>query len=536
MNRFISFFKSNWLYLLISAIIIGIRSYTHDFFTPLINGNANVDDTYFVDLARHIVKGEWFGPYNYLTLIKVPGDVFWHALCHQFGISEFWARLYLYIIACILLTLSLKQFITNAWLQIFFFTLLIFNPATFDLDFFQISRDGIHLSTNLLLFTALFQSYFSRKKRIAPWLILLCFSFVWTYLIREEGKLLYPILAIFQVIYILRNRRKLKVHLVKTTFLILLPWTSLIGTINFISYKNYTQYGFYGVCERQSDEFNAFLGALNRVSFDKALPLISSFQEDREILYSKTKHFATLQPFLDGRQKWKRTIKLSSGEELFEYGGWLEWAIRWAVKDAGHYKNPTETEDFYKAMTFEINQLCDKGIIKTSLDETSSPVPPFKKEYLNDFIYEFYKGCWKVMTFKDAEPPLEIKHRGNKQQIDIFADFIHSRKRSVSFNDDDMIIICLSYSLTIYKYVMPFFFLMSTLLLFSKSLNIEIKYFVFIIFIYIGMRIAALAYIQTTQYFAIRVDYMYPLYPLYIMCTLLPLLIIFEKRLKPVSQ
>ena len=75
-------------------------------------GSAGLDDRLFIELAQHLVRGEWLGPYNELTLAKGPFYPLFIAATFLVGVPLFLAQHLLYAAACGLFVRALRPMVT----------------------------------------------------------------------------------------------------------------------------------------------------------------------------------------------------------------------------------------------------------------------------------------------------------------------------------------------------------------------------------------------------------------------------------------
>jgi hypothetical protein len=85
--------------------------------------------------------------------------------------------------------------------------------------------------------------------------------------------------------------------------------------------------------------------------------------ESLERAFAVSPTFAELKPEFHGviGQVW--TDPVSRTFSFREYGPWFMWALRNATADAGYYKDPASTNEFYRKFAREINQAADEGRI-----------------------------------------------------------------------------------------------------------------------------------------------------------------------------
>src|SRR5210317_1734883 len=69
------------------------------------------DDYLFIKLAKNILSGQWFGPYDYYTLIKGPGFPLFLAVVHHLGLPLLFAQQLLYSLFSVLVVVALRPLV-----------------------------------------------------------------------------------------------------------------------------------------------------------------------------------------------------------------------------------------------------------------------------------------------------------------------------------------------------------------------------------------------------------------------------------------
>src|SRR5205085_4691061 len=86
-----------------------------------------------------------------------------------------------------------------------------------------------------------------------------------------------------------------------------------------------------------------------------------------KMAYEVSPTFARLKPefeSLTGRNWTNPTFETLGIREI---GPWFMWAFRNMTANAGYYKDPRSTNDFYRRVAREINLACDEGRIPCRL-------------------------------------------------------------------------------------------------------------------------------------------------------------------------
>ena len=140
-------------------------------------GNAGLDDRLFIELAQHLVRGEWLGPYNELTLAKGPFYPLFIAAAFLVSVPLFLAQHLLYAVACGLFVRALRPAVTWAGARLALYALLLSNPMTFDgPSMGRVLGQQVSGPLGLMIFAGLIALYLRRTepaRRLAPWVVLL---------------------------------------------------------------------------------------------------------------------------------------------------------------------------------------------------------------------------------------------------------------------------------------------------------------------------------------------------------------------------
>jgi hypothetical protein len=102
--------------------------------------------------------------------------------------------------------------------------------------------------------------------------------------------------------------------------------------------------------------------------------------------------------------------------------GWFMWALRDAVKDAGHYRSAVSARDFYLRLASEINDACDDHRLNC-LPGRATMMPPFRTSYLPDIPPAIWQLTSLLTRFGNGAvgaPPSV----GVPQNLDLFFDLL----------------------------------------------------------------------------------------------------------------
>ena len=333
-------------------------------------GPADHDDRLFLQLAEHLIHGDWLGPYNQLTLAKGPFYSCWIALVYALGLPLFFAQHLLYAGAGALFVRACRPAIASGPARFVMYALLLCNPMSFDASSMgRVLRQQVYGPLALLIFAALIAFYLRRAqplRRLLPWAAVLGLAFAGFWLTREESIWIVPsllLLAGTSLVSAWRSSRENFLRLVRA-----FGFAGLCGMLPLlvVSGLNYSHYRWFGTVETRTSAFEDAYGAMLRVKAGPTLPFVSVTREARAAMYAVSPAFAELRPHLDGGigRDWAEASEFLthlSPDKRQIGNGWLMWALRDSVAAAGHGQNAKRALKFYRQMADEINRACDDG-------------------------------------------------------------------------------------------------------------------------------------------------------------------------------
>jgi hypothetical protein len=381
------------LFLSILAAVIIIRLWlTNGIIFQGIPGNT-IDDGLFIHLARNILTTGWLGDLDMLTLAKGPFYSFFLAGSFVLGLPIVLAHELFFIFACCVTWLALRPLIRNEWINLLFFTLLVFEPAGFANGIVNHSiREGIFFSLTLLVFgsgMAITLRLFQKKKIAIAWVILMGLSLGALFLTREERFWVYPYLILWAIITLVIAIKR-KYSIIHTGLYTAIPLLLSGAMMLVVILINGQKYGAYAVIEADIPAYKAAYGALLRVKPSIKLDMIPVSKATRELIYSVSPSFRELQPFIEGAVgDAYRSLGSGVSPQVEINGTFFNWVFIEAVERAGYYSQGNYPHDYYLRMAAEINQACDDGRLECYSKRTSLATP-WKPEYLGPTIRNFF--------------------------------------------------------------------------------------------------------------------------------------------------
>lgn len=370
-------------------------------------GPADHDDRLFLQLAEHLTRGDWLGPYNQLTLAKGPFYPLWIAFVSLLGVPLFFAQHLLYVAACALFVRACRPAIASGAARFGIYALLLWNPMSYEASSMgRVLRQHVYGPLALLLFAALIALYFRRSqplRRLLPWAALLGLAFTGFWLTREESIWIVPSLLLLAVPTLvsawrdnvarvsrpvmdaapsappIEPRRELRRIVYAFAFALLCAALPLLAVCS----MNYAHYRWFGTVETRAAAFTDAYGAMLRVKVGPTLPFVAVTREARAAMYAVSPSFAELRPHLDGGigRAWAESSEALTHlppDELQIGGGWMIWALRDSVAAAGHGQKAKRSMKFYRRMADEINRACDEGRLPAG-SKRSGFLPPLQE-------------------------------------------------------------------------------------------------------------------------------------------------------------
>jgi hypothetical protein len=397
-------------------------------------GGSTFDDQLFLTLASELLSGHWLGSYSQFTLMKGPLFSFFAAAAFLLGIPLFIAQHLLYAGACGLMTRALRPLIRWPGLRLALFAVLLFNPATYSGAYaMRVMRQNLLPALSFLIIAGLVALYARRdgpKRRLLPWALLTGIALPAFWLTREESVWILPCVGLLwtaAAVAVWRGHTSDRRQRLAILALPALLWAAGVGAVAGVNYWNY---GIFTTCEFNRAEFKDAFGALLRVEPKQQRVFIPITREMRERLYAVSPAFAELSPYLEGQMghDWATSAEwlthLSPDEREIAVG-WFMWALRDAVVAAGHAQTADEAMAFYARLAREINEACDRGVIKAG-PHRSGFLPPLRSEYLSPFFGAYHRAAALVVSF-DRMSPTCVPSQGSPDDLAFFADLTRGR-------------------------------------------------------------------------------------------------------------
>jgi len=397
-------------------------------------GSAGHDDRLFIELAQHLIRGEWLGPYNELTLAKGPFYSLFIAAAFSLGVPLFLAQQMFYAAACALFVRALLPVVSSAGARLVVYALLLWNPMTFDgSSMGRVLRQQVYGPLGLMILAGLIALYLRRTesaRRQLPWVLLLGLAGAAFYLTREEVIWFALSVLLLAGAYLLGSWR-----ISRATAQRAAGWLGLalvVATIPVLVFcaQNKRHYDWFGTCEFRAQDFQDTYGAMLRVKVGPELPFVPVTREARIAMAAQSPAFAELQKQFEGgvARGW------AGSSEFFTHlppeqgqigGGWLMWAVREATAKAGYHGNAAQALGFYRRLARELNWACDEGRLPAG-PARSGFLPPWRQEQAGPFVRaagDFTDFVVSFSRFSARSPASE----GSPEELQLFRDITRER-------------------------------------------------------------------------------------------------------------
>ena len=362
----------------------------------------------FVKEALSILDNRWLGPYDDITLSKGIFGILFLVSANILGISYLTFSQIFYFLACISVIHMLNNFIKNKKILLIIYLVLLFNPISFSDAFSFVYREGVYTSLILFFIAFSFCIFFNYKSLLKTMVYSFLFGLTYTsiYFCREENVWLVPYILVagFIIVIFIFKDKECKQKFGKVLSIIGVPVGILIITTIIISSINYKYYGRFITNDYTSKDFTDAYGALTRIKQDNYIERVPLNEETRKKLYELSPKFKELEPYMEG--PWVDIYRYIDNDIQ---DGFLYWALRIAVREAGYYKNAATARDFYIDLADEINDLCDSKKLEC-LPKRSSLLAPLHKSLIDNLFEYIPKAFATQITYKYVDAHISKKY------------------------------------------------------------------------------------------------------------------------------
>jgi hypothetical protein len=329
------------------------------------------DDENFVRKAEY---GCWFGEedYSQVALFKEQTYSLFIAACYRLGLPLRLAHEALYLAAAGFLAWSLVYRQSRAAIGLLVFAVIAFQPIHFQI--LQMPLHDAVYSSLLMLATGALLLQFKRRNEPGRWRRWLgsgvALGLLWN--TRQEWPLALVLVLIFLAAAAFSEWRH---HPTRWAAIRswMGQWTPPLAIVAVITVAlmgaNYLRWGVFATSDLSAPNFKSAYGALLHIRPDHSIPYVSVTRDMRERAYAVSPSFRELAPHLEQGhliEEWPYSWNSFQNVPTEEYsGGWFVVALRGAAADAGYYKSPRETEEYWGRVAEELEAAEADGRLPT---------------------------------------------------------------------------------------------------------------------------------------------------------------------------
>ena len=398
------------------------------------------DDGWVLDKAKHILRGQWLGPYDHFTLIKGVFSPLLLAFSGCIGVSFSFLNTAIYCLACFVFVMAVRPFIKNNWLHILCFVILLFNPISLALHTGQrVYRCGIGQWEIVIIFGSIIAILLRRNDgwvSLLKWAILCGITLGVFFLTREDGAWIYPfVLGAFCLISIMLicEKKSYKKEIVVISLILVLPFSLRTA----VSLLNYGYYGVRIVNDRTDGFYSKVAGDLNVITpnaDDDKLYRSHEYKDYYITIYNSTmeKAFAAsptlnsvAENLRDSIRAWANTSQIcfgfnkKTGQPSTDH---MLWALRDGVKAAGFYDSLTKSEEFFAKVHNELQASFRNGSLKKRGLLISPLIAPLQKGDLFKSLQLMPWALIDILKFKNVSAAV-APSKGSKSSLKEFSLF-----------------------------------------------------------------------------------------------------------------
>lgn len=409
--------------------------------------NAHHDDGLFMKLASHVVRGEWLGPYDQLTLSKGPAYPLFIATNFWVGLPLALTQQLLYVAGCAAIIWAIKPILQANWARLLAFSFLVFNPLTYEGEnMTRVLRQ--HLTVPLALFVvagviAICLRRDAERSWRGFWAAAVGLSLGVFQMTREEGIWIMPMLFLAGIALLAVTWKEGKTKRIEVGVMAVLVFLFSALPAGWISAQNKEHYGWSGQVDFKAQAFADAVGALSRVKIGPDWVYVQSNPEARAAIYPHSPAFDELRPHLESgpiADKWMESER-HPNDARFYMTGWFNWALRDAIAAAGYATDPQTFLDFCARLAAEVNAACDDGRLE-AVGPRSGFLPRWHPGYAEVMRAEWrrYLGeAMKLERFETIVPGSTGSDDEIRPFIDLSYDNLSPAPRATYFHKPDQI-------------------------------------------------------------------------------------------------
>lgn len=329
------------------------------------------DETLLLNYAQNIIKGNWLGDYNNVTLTKgITFSIFLVISCVTRIPYTILLVLY-HIVAILIFIYAIKGLIKNPWVLLCIYVFLLYSPGMMSFSITQrIYRNALVMPTVLLIlgtFIGIYLRTDKDKKIHIIWAIIGGISLIGFWNLREDSIWIIPFCIVASTISIIRvcvlyKSDEIKIKL-KKCFIIIVPFIIFFSGNSIISYINYQVYGIFTLNDRGDTAFAEVSSKILRIEYEDKTEI-----DENRVWVSRDKyeyiidHSETLSSIksslLEAYDAWSVSTNGNCPGDIYI------WAIRDGAQWAGQYESAVSAETFWKKVNQELEEEIEQKHLK----------------------------------------------------------------------------------------------------------------------------------------------------------------------------
>lgn len=361
------------------------------------------DDALLFKYAESILAGNWLGEYNNLTLVKgISYPIF--IVLGQLLFMPYTLLLSVFNIGSAYLFVKAieKVFKRKIFLPIIYI-ILIYSPVGFSFLISQrLYRMAIIPYSVLAVFACTIGFYLRRNEELKnklPWAIGSGIFLLFFWNIREDSIWIAPFIIVVTLLvvieYLFLSKYK-GIKLIKNTLVAIIPTGILMFGILCISMVNFHYYGLFTTNDRSATYFADMMSLLYKMDAEDENKEVWISRDAIEKALDASKTFNSIRPSLESSMgAWSQEGPIK--------GDLIAWTIRDAVQSAGYYKDPKETNKFYKKVVEELEAAYESGeLVKKDAIYFSSQSTGIKLGDIPELIIKSISKLWDMSSYTEC--------------------------------------------------------------------------------------------------------------------------------------
>ena len=420
--------KKEKKFLIFAIILIIIRVLLTTNLPIFAIGGSICDDQLMIKLEANLLKFNWLGDFNNLTLVKGMFFPLFLAINAFLGIKYINAITIFYSLAVLIFTFVVKDLFKAKWPKYIIFVLLLFNPIMFSMDITRVYRNSISPAQVLLVFAGMIALFTTRNDKKNKWLWsiftgLALFTF---YNTREDSIWILPMIIVYSLIMIIEHlvTKKKKINIKKLLTFVLPIIILYVGNFT-VSSINYMKYGVFTRIDESDGGFASAIKAIYSVPTKDKIDYVTVTKEKLQRLYKVSPTLKSISKELDMiAVSMDNNGRNPSDNEVED--GWFWWSLRFAADANGVYSDAKNADEFFKKIAKEIIDAQNKGLIEKQSIMPSSLMSPWRDEYASKLLPTLIETIKYTISYEGMNPRLQDS-TGSYDAIKLFETATNSK-------------------------------------------------------------------------------------------------------------